>query len=526
VIDPFAAAGTLRDAYRRVDWAATPLGPAESWSPALLGSLDLLLNTRNPGTLLWGPDFLLVYNEAYVPMIGDKHPAALGAPAAEVFAEIWDTIGPMLASAAAGAGATWVEDLKLLMDRRGFLEETYFTFSYSAVRDPDGAIEGVIDLASETTMQVLGHRRLELLSRLNDRLADVGDLRQMLDLAMPVLRSDPDDLPGVDILITDGEALGAEAVLPVEPSAVEQAMTLTTTRSGREARIRLTDHAVLVTGLSPHLSEDEAYLGFLRLIGAALMQGLNRIQVRQVERRAATMERQLSESLQRSLLTPAVRPELLRIAVRYQPAAEGARIGGDWYDAFRLVDGRLTVVVGDVTGHDRHAAAGMSQIRNLLRGISYALREPPALVLSALNEAMTGFGVNVFATVILAQIDEHTNELRWANAGHPPPMLLGPDGAVRLLEARAEPMLGTRFGGRRTDQEVTLTPGSAIVLYTDGLIERRHSSLDDGLRDLAGALRGQAHLSAEELCDHLLARFGTGGEDDIVLAVVRADTEA
>jgi serine/threonine protein phosphatase PrpC len=87
-------------------------------------------------------------------------------------------------------------------------------------------------------------------------------------------------------------------------------------------------------------------------------------------------------------------------------------------------------------------------------------------------------------------------------------------------------MLGTRFAGRRTDHEVTLTPASAIVLYTDGLIERRHSALDDGLRDLAGALRGQAHLSAEELCDHLLARFGTGGEDDIVLAVVRADTQA
>jgi serine phosphatase RsbU (regulator of sigma subunit) len=144
-------------------------------------------------------------------------------------------------------------------------------------------------------------------------------------------------------------------------------------------------------------------------------------------------------------------------------------------------------------------------------------------VLSALNDAMIGFGVNVFATVLLAQIDERTNELRWANAGHPPPMLLTPDGRVRSLEARAETMLGTRFTGHRTNQAVTLSPGSAIVLYTDGLIERRHSSLDEGLRELAGALSGQAHLSAEELCDHLLARFGAGGEDDIVLAVVRAD---
>ena len=105
-------------------------------------------------------------------------------------------------------------------------------------------------------------------------------------------------------------------------------------------------------------------------------------------------------------------PEHLQVAVRYQPAAEGAKIGGDWYDSFRLPDGRITVVVGDVTGHDRHAAAGMSQIRNLLRGISYALLKPPARVLSALNEAMNGLSVDVLATVVLAQIDESSYELR------------------------------------------------------------------------------------------------------------------
>ena len=111
--DPFAAAGTLREAYRRVDWAATALGPVESWSPVLRSTVDLVLHTRNPATLMWGPEYVLVYNEAYVPMIGDKHPVALGAPAGEVFAEIWDTIGPMLDAVAAGDGAVWFEDLRL-----------------------------------------------------------------------------------------------------------------------------------------------------------------------------------------------------------------------------------------------------------------------------------------------------------------------------------------------------------------------------------------------------------------------------
>jgi serine phosphatase RsbU (regulator of sigma subunit) len=173
----------------------------------------------------------------------------------------------------------------------------------------------------------------------------------------------------------------------------------------------------------------------------------------------------------------------MQVAVRYQPAAEGAKIGGDWYDSFRLPDGRMTVVVGDVTGHDRHAAAGMSQIRNLLCGISYALLKPPARVLSALNEAMNGLSVDVFATVVLAQIDEASYELRWSNAGHPPPVLLSADGTVHLLEAPAEVMLGTRSTARRSNHQLTLEPGAAVVLYTDG--RRRRGRRGAGRRSRA-----------------------------------------
>jgi serine phosphatase RsbU (regulator of sigma subunit) len=431
----------------------------------------------------------------------------------------------MLDAVAAGDGAVWFEDLRLEMNRHGFLEETYFTFSYSAVSGPAGRIEGVIDLAAETTALVLGTRRLRLLSRLTDRLADVEDLRHLLDEALAVLRTDPDDLPGVDLAVADDAALETGAVLPGEPSALEQAMTVDDTPDGRVARIRLTrdaDHAVLTTRLSSHLPVDDAYLGFLRLIGAALVQGLNRIRVRQVERRAAAMERDMSEALQRSLLTAPVQPEHLQVAVRYQPSAEGAEIGGDWYDAFRLPDGRITLVVGDVTGHDRYAAAGMSQIRNLLRGISYALLRPPARVLSALNEAMNGLAVDVFATVVLAQIDPDSYELRWSNAGHPPPMLLTADGDVHLLETRPEVMLGTRSKVRRSNHIVVLEPGSSVVLYTDGLIERRGSSLDANVKELGEALRNRQHLDAEQLCDHLLTHLAAETEDDVVLAVVRA----
>ena len=506
--DPFAAAGKLADTYRQVDWAATALGPVETWDPALRAALDLALNTRAPVTLFWGPEQVLLYNEAYVPMIGEKHPAALGATTRAVFAEIWDTIGPMLASVYAGEGATWVEDLRLLMDRHGFLEETYFTFSYSALHDEAGAVVGAIDIAAETTAQVLGRRRLELLSRLNDQLVDLEDVQQLLDHALPVLRSAPDDLPGVDILPPG-------TVLPV---ALDREVVV----HGGQAWVRLIGvDAVLHSRLSPYLAVDPAYLGFFRLVGTALAQGLNRARTREAELRAVALERELSEALQRSLLAAPVQPAHVEVAVRYQPAAEGAHIGGDWYDCFQHPDSPLTVVVGDVTGHDREAAAAMSQLRNLLRGISWALRRPPARVLAELNDAMAGFGVDVFATALLAQLEPDGRTLHWSNAGHPPPMLVLPDGSVRLLESRPEPLLGTRSRAARTDHTVDLPPGSSLVLYTDGLIERRGATLDQGLRELTEIVRDRRGLSAEQICDLLLTHFSGATEDDVVLAVLR-----
>lgn len=502
--DLFATAGPLVAAYRRVDWDTGPLGPVAAWTPPLRAAVGTMLGSRNPVTLLWGPRYVLLYNDAYARMIGAKHPDALGRPAADVFPEIWDDISGMLESVRTGGGATWVEDMRLLMDRHGFLEESWFTFSYSALHGPDGAVEGVIDIATETTGHVLARRRLELLHELHDRIAGSDDVAELLDRAMPVLRAHPDDLPGARIVV--GE--------PGGPAGVR-------IDSGT-ARVRLGADAYLVTGLPAHLPADDGHVGFLRLIGAALTQVLHRIRIRQDERRAVALDRQLSEALQASLLTAPVQPDHLQVAVRYQPAAAGAHVGGDWYDTFLLPDGRFTVVVGDVTGHDRHAAAAMSQVRNLLRGIAHASARPPAGVLSALNDAMTGLRTDALATVILAQIDPVTREVSWSNAGHPPPVLLAPDGGVHLLEAKPATMLGIRHPTRRANHHFTLAPGAALVLYTDGLIERRAGSFDTGLKELTEVLYGRHDRTADQLCDDLLDRFAAGAEDDVVLAVVRA----
>ena len=166
----------------------------------------------------------------------------------------------------------------------------------------------------------------------------------------------------------------------------------------------------------------------------------------------------------------------------------------------------------------------MAQIRNLLRGIAYTLRQTPAAVLTSLDDAMEGLAVQAFATVLLAQVEpaDATGQrvLRWSNAGHPPPAVLAADGTARLLHTEPEALLGTGLQPRRTDHAMPLDVGATVVLYTDGLIERRDAILDVGMDALLAVLAGQQDSPVEQLSDRVLARF-SADDDDVVLSVVR-----
>ena len=154
-------------------------------------------------------------------------------------------------------------------------------------------------------------------------------------------------------------------------------------------------------------------------------------------------QRRLAEELQRSMLTEPPQPDHAEIVVRYLPAVQAAEVGGDWYDAFLSPDGATTLVVGDVTGHDRIAAAVMGQLRNMLRGIVHALDAPPACTLTTLDRALRDLGMTTLVTALLARVEQRAEEaaagvrtLRWSNAGHLPPLLLRADGAAQLLERK------------------------------------------------------------------------------------------
>ena len=151
----------------RTDWAAGPLGAPDTWPQSLRTAVGICLSSRFPILLWWGPELVMVYNDAYRPMLGQsKHPRALGAPGKEVWTEIWDVIGPMLDQVMAGGGATWSRDELLVLDRNGYPEECYFTYSYSPITDESGGVGGVFCAVTETTERVIGERRLATLADL------------------------------------------------------------------------------------------------------------------------------------------------------------------------------------------------------------------------------------------------------------------------------------------------------------------------------------------------------------------------
>ena len=206
-----------------------PLGPPEQWDPTLRTAAGICLSSRFPLLLWWGPELRMVYNDAYRPMLGSKHPRAFGAPGHEVWPEIWHVIGPMLLQVVSGGGATWSSDQLLVLDRNGYPEECYFTFSYSPVVDPCGEVAGVFCAVTETTDRVLGERRLRTLAAMA-RLVGSDRRDLVTQRATTVLEGNVGDHPLA--LVVDVEPKGPRSAL-----ATMLAERLPTVGPGTRARL-------------------------------------------------------------------------------------------------------------------------------------------------------------------------------------------------------------------------------------------------------------------------------------------------
>jgi serine phosphatase RsbU (regulator of sigma subunit) len=262
----------------------------------------------------------------------------------------------------------------------------------------------------------------------------------------------------------------------------------------------------------------------LSAFAALCAQALLRIRVRQAEREAMVSSRLLSESLQRSLLTEPVQPADMQVVTRYLPAAREAYVGGDWYDAFEVPGGDTLLVVGDVAGHDRLATAAMAQVRGVLRGVAHSLDASPAQVLTGLDHAMRDLRIDALVTAVLARVRtvRQPVSMTWSNAGHLPPVLIRPDGGVELLRREPELLLGVLPATARSDHELSMPPGTTVLLFTDGLVERRGESLTQGLEWLRRRVTSLTSLPLDVLCDTLLTELPTDVDDDIAILAVRA----
>ena len=234
--------------------------------------------------------------------------------------------------------------------------------------------------------------------------------------------------------------------------------------------------------------------------------------------RLLELEHAIALRLQRALLPERlVQQEHLGVGARYAAGSDGLEVGGDWYDSHQLADGRVVLTVGDVVGHGLDAAAAMGRLRTAL-GTLVAHVEGPGQLLERLDEYAAKEGVD-FATACVVELDPLTGVLRFASAGHPPALVVFPDGTTTFLtDGRGPPVFGS--GAVRSHAVAVLPPGSRLVLYSDGLVERRGESLDDGLGRLRVAAVAARHLDADGLCGAVvdaLQRHPVPGDDDVVV---------
>jgi anti-sigma regulatory factor (Ser/Thr protein kinase)/uncharacterized protein YigA (DUF484 family) len=375
---------------------------------------------------------------------------------------------------------------------------------------------------------------------------DLDDLlSELLDRIVDILEA---ETAAILLVEPDGETLAARAAKGIE-AEVERGFTLTI-GSGFAGRIAATLEPVIIDDLettevdvlNPVFREQGVHslLGVPmvvegRLVGvvhvgtltprkftdddAQLLQAVADRAALAIEHDRLFVQHRIAETLQRRLL-PTELPEIPNVgfAARYIPAAEASTVGGDWYDVFQLRDGRVAIAVGDVAGHGVWAASLMGELRTALR--VYAMETPrPSLVLSKLSRFVSERGLESMATCSYAILDLDRAAITVASAGHPPPLLITADG-TRFIEQSAGPPLGGRMHFAYEEADFRVEPAEILMLYTDGLIERRGELLSDGLARLA-AVAGEAPLEADLLCDRVLEALVANGDDDVAALAIQ-----
>ena len=222
----------LAQLMRAFRWADTPLGAPEAWPKSLRTAVGIMLTSRQPIWIGWGRELTYLYNDAYKSIIGGKHPWALGKPTSVVWSEIWQDIGPMLSQAMGGDEGTYVEAQLLIMERNGYPEETYYTFSYSPIPDDDGSVGGIFCANSDDTQRVIGERQLALLRELAATTAEARSWEQACERSARALSTNPRDLPFAMIYMLEPDGRTAALASSAGIDSVHRAAVATLSVDG------------------------------------------------------------------------------------------------------------------------------------------------------------------------------------------------------------------------------------------------------------------------------------------------------
>ncbi|MFE3636609.1 SpoIIE family protein phosphatase [Streptomyces sp. NPDC059168] len=409
----------------------------------------------------------------------------------------------------------------------------WITVTYSKAEDPDTGRQVTVGTLRDVTAEHYAVRRETALAALSTALSTAASLPEALAGALgglktlwgarsvvaalfgggdtPVLTTTEEPRNGESRSWEDLPAARREALTALRG---QPSLTPVTEDGGAGVPLEHPDGPLVLWidlgAYRPFTAEDQLLLS---LLAGHLAQGLVRAQ--QIDQ-----QRETAIALQRAILGPARLPD--GFAVRYEPATRPLEVGGDWYDTVALPDGRIGIVVGDCVGRGLEAASVMGQLRSACRALmlQYA---GPSRTLMALDQFAASVPGALCTTVFCGVLDPATGELTYSSAGHPPGILALPDGTTRLLEEGRSLPLAVRPGGQRPEATCTLPARSTLLLYTDGLVERRRRPLNTGIDQAGDAVQDGRDAPIDDLATEVMSRLAPVGgyDDDVALLLYR-----